>query len=235
MKKFYCIACLLTTLLLAVLASSSFAQDGYPKVKNANVDEDGYPLSEKGFKKENLFTGGGLTASFFSGGTVLGASPVLGYKLNDYFDAGVALNYVYTGYRDYMEFGDKVRQHVFGPGVFVRAYPVKFLFAQAQLEQNFTAFRYTPAPNGGLTPYKNTVNAPSLLLGGGLATGRQKGSTTFYYISVLVDVLKNRNSPYVSVKNAGTTSERIDLIPIIRAGINVGLFQGRYNNSYERF
>ena len=43
----------------------SFAQD--------ETDE-----KKGGFKKENLFTGGGLTVSFANYTTVLGASPVLG-------------------------------------------------------------------------------------------------------------------------------------------------------------
>jgi hypothetical protein len=37
---------------------------------------------QKGFKKENLFTGGSVTASFFSGGTVLGITPYFGYSVN---------------------------------------------------------------------------------------------------------------------------------------------------------
>ena len=32
---------------------------------------------------------------------------------------------------------DKLRQTVFGPGAFVQAYPIKFLFVQALGEQNF--------------------------------------------------------------------------------------------------
>src|SRR5690606_8463857 len=110
------------------------------KVRNAN--EDPLPV-EKGFKPHNLFTGGGITASFYTGGSILGASPVLGYKLNDYVDAGVVLNYVFQGSKDVYDYNDKLRQHVYGPGVFMRAYPVSFLFAQAQLEHNFTSINYT--------------------------------------------------------------------------------------------
>jgi hypothetical protein len=67
-------------------------------------------------------------------------------------------------------------------------------------------------------------------VGGGFASGREKGSTTFYYISVLFDVLKNINSPYVNVTyNPNDPSQqRVDIVPIFRAGINVGLFQNRY-------
>lgn len=206
------------------------AQDDSVRVRNANEEGGVKPYKEGGFKKENLFTGGGVTASFYSGGSVLGISPVLGYKVNDYFDAGVVLNYVYTGARDLYEFNDKVRQHVFGPGVFVRGYPVSFLFLQAQFEQNFTNYNYRAKSNSNI--YKDfTVNrnAPSLLLGGGYSTGRVKGGTTFFYVSILADVLKQEFSPYVDNDydvNGNLIRSRI--VPIIRAGVNVGLFQNRY-------
>src|SRR5690349_14170841 len=97
-----------------------------------------------GFRKENLFTGGSVTLSFFNGQTVLGANPVFGYKIADWVDAGVALNFLYNGSRDYYEFNDKVRQTVVGPGVFTRIYPIKFLFIQGQFEHNFTTLKYIP-------------------------------------------------------------------------------------------
>lgn len=227
MKKSYSIACLLSILLLSA-TFSSFAQEDAVIVKNGNEYNDNNPYDEKGFKKENIFTGGNITASFGTGFTVLGASPMLGYKLNNYFDAGVVLNYVYTGARDYWAGGgyaDKVRQHTFGPGVFMRAYPVPFLFAQAQLEQNFIHEKYVA--NG--QNFKYNANAPSLLLGAGFASGRNKGGTTFYYLSLLFDVLKNRNSPYINIDRNGAA--RIQ--PVIRAGFNIGLFQGRFGRYQE--
>lgn len=217
----------LCTIVIAVFFAAitpCFAQDE-PKVRNANEEME---IPEKGFKKHNLFTGGGLTASFYSGGSLLGINPVLGYKLNDYVDAGVVVNYVFTGSRDVYTFNDKYRQHVFGPGVFARVYPIPFIFLQAQLEENFTSVRYTGS--GSSRPSaKYNANAPSLLLGGGYSTGRSKGSTTFFYVSILADVIKNRNSPYVDIStNPGTGAERISIIPVVRAGVNVGLFQKRY-------
>lgn len=229
MKKNYCIACLLTTLLLAATVSS-FAQDE-PRVRNSNEEGDNAPIEEKGFKKENLFTGGNITLSFSNGYTVLGASPMIGYKLNNYLDAGAVLNYVFTGARDYYEFNDKVRQHTYGTGLFMRAYPVSFLYAQIQPEYNFITQRYTNANSS----YKNTVttSAPSFLVGGGYAAGRAKGGTTFYYMSILVDVLKKQYSPYVNVDyNADGSVRRIRMQPIIRAGFNIGLFQKRYQRGY---
>ncbi|WP_008585765.1 hypothetical protein [Niabella soli] len=223
MKKLFCVASLLSCMLLAGLPSR--AQDDSITVRNGNEIN---PYQEKGFKKERLFTGGGVTASFYSGGTVLGVSPVLGYTFNRYFDGGIVLNYVYTGTRDVYEYNDKLRQHVYGPGVFARAFPIDFLFVQAQFEENFTSVRYTPATNNNVNPGKYNANAPSLLLGGGYSTGRANGSSTFFYVSIMADVLKNRNSPYVDVTYGPNGEERIRILPIVRAGINVGLFQNRY-------
>lgn len=226
MKKIYCIACIIVVLLITA-SYNTFAQNDSIKVRNANEDDENM-MTENGFKKQNLFVGGGVTASFYSGGTVLGLSPMLGYKLNDYIDAGVTLNYIYSGSRDVYDYNDKYRQHVFGPGVFTRIYPIPFLFAQAQLEHNFTNVNYTSA--GEVRPSsKFNANATSLLLGGGYSTGRAKGSTTFFYVSILADVLKNRNSPYVDIDyDPRTGNERIRIAPVIRAGVNVGLFQKRY-------
>jgi len=190
--------------------------------------------SDKGFKKENLFTGGSVTASFFTGGTILGASPMFGYKLANWVDAGIAFNYTYQGRRDYIYFNDKLRQHVFGPGVFARLYPVRFLFVQGQFEHNFTHLTYTD-PGGFKT--KDKTDANSLLLGAGIAQGRQRGSNTFFYLSVFFDVLKNPSSPYVNnVYDGSGNPLRTDIVPIVRAGVNIALFQGnngRYNEERD--
>ena len=184
-----------------------------------------------GFDKSRLFTGGSVTLSFFNGQTLLGANPVLGYTLTDWLDAGIAFNFLYNGSRDYYQFNDKIRQTVYGPGVFTRIYPVKFLFVQGQFEHNFSTLKYIPAPGGSYTSDKVTAGANSLLLGAGLAQGREPGSNTFYYISLLFDVIKDMNSPYVNVSYNpdNPAAQRIDMVPIIRAGVNIGLFQGRYS------
>lgn len=182
---------------------------------------------EKGFKKENLFTGGSITLSFFNGSTIIGANPIFGYKLAEWLDAGVAVNFISTTQRDYLEFDDKVKQTVYGGGLFTRIYPVNFIFLQGQLEHNFIKLRYTPATSSYL-PYSETVDANSLLLGGGYCQGRQQGSNTFYYVAVLFDVIKNENSPYVNVAIDQSTGRRsVRATPLIRAGVNIGLFEGR--------
>ncbi len=171
-----------------------------------------------GFKKENLFTGGGVNVSFFNGTTALGVSPYLGYSLTNWLDAAVSLNFNYVSQRDVYVFDDRVRQTTIGPGAFVRLFPVKFLFAQAQLEHNFITQKYVPARNNSFTVDKFKTGVNSLLLGIGYASGREKYNKSYYFMSVSVDVLKNINSPYLD--NAGRT------IPFINAGFNIALFQG---------
>ena len=185
---------------------------------------------ERGFKKENLFTGGSVTVSFYSGGTILGANPIFGYKIANWLDAGVAFNYTYQGSRDNYVVNDKIRQHVFGPGVFTRIFPIPALFLHAQAEHNFNNWSYQDPSSG----YKQSdvTDANSLLLGGGWAQGRQRGSNSFFYIEILFDVLKNKYSPYVNNVYDPTTGAvaRTDALPIFRGGINIALFQGKNNN-----
>ncbi|MCW3073557.1 MAG: hypothetical protein JWP69_626 [Flaviaesturariibacter sp.] len=172
----------------------------------------------RGFKKENLFTGGSVSLSLGNGSFLAGVNPVLGYSLTKWVDAGIAINYTYASYRDYTVLNDKLRQSIYGGGVFTRIFPVRFLFAQGQLEHNFIRYKYLP-PNGGNTELLKQ-SATSLLVGAGYTTGRFPGSSGSYgYFAVLFDALKDENSPYRDGQNRA--------IPIIRAGINVPLFQGR--------
>ena len=182
---------------------------------------------EKGFKKENLFTGGSISVSFFNGHTILGANPMFGYKIANWVDAGLAFNYVYSSSRYYNVPDDKLRITTYGPGVFTRLYPVSFLFAQAQYEHNSSTAKYIAVPGTGYQDDKLKVDAGSLLLGAGFAQGRSEGNNSFYYISILFDVLKNMYSPYVNVINPDTPQQRVTMTPIIRAGFNIALFQGR--------
>jgi hypothetical protein len=191
-----------------ILAALLFNLTLAANAQDEEVESDG------GFKKEKLFTGGNVIASFYTGGTVLGVSPHFGYSLTSWLDAAVSLNFIYTGERD--RFDTKYRQTSIGPGAFVRIFPIKSLFLQGQFEHNFQSLKIIPP---GASSYKEKVDANSLLLGAGIASGRAPGNNTYYYFSVMFDALKLTNSPYVDSDGR--------LIPVIRAGFNIALFQGR--------
>ena len=203
--------------ILLLFCAGVFTIQGFSQDEETEVEE-------KGFKKDRLFTGGSINLSFFNGTTVIGASPHFGYQIAKWIDGGLVFNYSYTGMRDVYQFDDKLRQTTYGGGVFMRVFPLKFLFAQSNLEHNFIKAKYLP--QGGPTQREN-YDATSLLVGGGYTQGRDPSSNSFFYLSILFDVLKNENSPYVDVVYdpvTGASSKRA--IPIIRAGVNIGLFQG---------
>jgi hypothetical protein len=196
------------TLLLALIACTltGFAQD-----------EEEAP-ERRGFRRENLFTGGSVSLGFGNRSFSAGVSPVFGYKIADWIDAGIVINYQYASYRDYFDFDDKLRQSTYGGGVFTRIYPVHFLFAQAQVEHNFMTVKYFP-PNGG-SSYKFTTSANSFLVGAGYAEGRVPGMpSSFFSLAILFDVSGNETSPYMD--NQGKP------VPIFRAGLNIYPFRPR--------
>jgi hypothetical protein len=179
-------------------------------------DEDG--KEKKGFKKENLFTGGSISLAFYNNTFLIGGSPVFGYSLTKWLDAGLVVNYNYTSYRDVYAFDDRLRQTNYGGGAFVKLYPVRFLFAQAQVEKNWITQKLID-PSGNLAS-KTKLNGNSFLIGGGYCTGREPGEGgPFYYLSILFDIGDDVNSPYTDAY--GRT------IPVIRGGLQIPLFQGR--------
>jgi hypothetical protein len=197
MKRFLC------TLLIAFTSVAAFAQD------EKEEEEDG---EKKGFRKDMLFTGGSVNIGYFSGVTVLGATPQLGYSVAQWLDAGIVFGYTYTSQS--VDFNTKVRQTIIGPGAFVRLFPVDFLFASVQYEHNF--LRQKVIYSGGSDVYKTDVN--SLLVGLGYTSGKDGRNSPYYYFSVSIDVFNNPNSPYRNFAN--------DIYPVVNAGFNIPLFQG---------
>jgi hypothetical protein len=201
--KTYCLALAVSLF----VCSASQAQYSHPRDRE-----------EKEPYKGSFFTGGSLSVSFSTGYFLLGGNPVFGYSLTRWADIGLVGNYTYSRYRDYEIPYDKLKQTIYGGGVFTRLFPVRFIFGQAQIEHNWIQLKYF-YPNGGGT-VKNRVSSNSVLVGAGYTTGRDPGGRNPYaYLALLFDVSKNENSPYTD--NLGRS------IPIVRAGFNVPLFTGR--------
>jgi hypothetical protein len=126
------------------------------------------------FKKENVFTGGTANLGFGNQQTILGASPCFGYSLNKYVDVAAVISFNYTSQRDiiYPPGGDKLRQKLYGPGAFVRLFPAKFLFAQAQYEFNMIRYNYIASNGSGYSDEKLKFDAHSFLVGAGISNGK---------------------------------------------------------------
>ena len=160
---------------------------------------------------ENFFVGGSVSLGLgiFNRQFIAGLHPHFGYTLAKWIDVAMVLNFEYSSIRD--EFNDKYHNTTYGTGAFIRIYPVNFLFLQAEPEYNFIDLKYIP-DQGNIQKLK--INAPSLLIGAGYVTERED-KNTFSYISLLIDVLKDPNSPYIDGNGR--------FIPVIRAGLNIGL------------
>jgi len=172
--------------------------------------------------KQKLFTGGTISLAFYSNTFLIGGSPVLGYSITNWADLGIVINYNYTVYRDYYVFDDRLKQNNFGGGPFVKLYPLRFLFAQAQYEYNFLKLKYIPPNNSG-PEQKDDLEAKSFLIGGGYTTGRMgRGGAPHYYLAILFDILHEPGSPYTDAYGRS--------IPIIRGGVQIPLFQGGGRN-----
>ncbi len=180
---------------------------------------------QRGFKKENLFSGGSISLSFFNNTFLAGASPVLGYRLGRFADGGIVVNYQYSSMRDWDGFNSKLRQSLYGGGVFARLFPVNFIFGQVQYEYNFITRKFIPGSSGYPPAFSETISGNSLLVGAGYCSGRDgRANTPFFYMSVLWDVSGNKTSPYTDAYGRS--------IPVIRAGFNIPLFQGRGGMGY---
>ena len=171
---------------------------------------------EPGDWKKNLFTGGSVSFGIFNNTFLIGANPVFGYSLTDFVDVALQVNYSYNSIRDYNGiFNNKLRQSTYGGGGWLRLYPVRSIFLQGQLEHNFIRQKSIPVLG---PPEVRSIDASSVLVGGGYTTGRWgKGGEPFYYLSVLFDVSGNLFSPYTDAFGRS--------VPLFRGGVQIPLFQ----------
>jgi len=160
-----------------------------------------------------LFVGGNLVIGGGAGSFQIGVNPELYKRINDYVDLGAATNLFFQSFNPTISnglSGTSSRSFQLGAGAFTRIWPLEKFFIQIQPEYNYTWSRFkdrgTESINAGASR-SISFGAESLLAGIGYGTRSENGMT---YFSVMIDLLKNPNSPYRDGFN------RAD--PIIRAG-----------------
>jgi hypothetical protein len=95
--------------------------------------------------------------------------------------------------------------------MFVRLFPIKGFFVQAQPEYNWLNSNLKDQRPGVTTPdYKIKLEAPSLLLGVGYGQ-RFIGERNFFTV-LMFDVGQNTNSPYIDFNRSK--------LPVLRTGFN---------------
>ena len=160
-----------------------------------------------------LFIGGNVVIGGGAGSFQIGLNPEMYKRVNDYVDIGAATNLFFQSFNPTISngfSGTSSRSFQLGVGGFTRIWPIEQFFIQIQPEYNYTWSRFkdrsTESVNAGASR-SIRFGAESLLAGIGYGTRSENGMT---YFSVMIDLLKNPNSPYRDSYN------RAD--PIIRAG-----------------
>ena len=178
---------------ILALSVSSFAQ-------NDNDEQKGK------FKQENIFFGTSLNLGLANRSFNVGLNPEIGYSITKWLDGGVALNINYFS-QNASEFSNiRFRNFNYGGGPFLRVWPLSFLHFQIQPEYNFISSSQKNVATGQTGTYN--YNAASLLVGVGYGT-RVLGMH-YSYVTLMIDVLQNINSPYRDQYN--------DPLPVFRAG-----------------
>ncbi|MFM7710862.1 MAG: hypothetical protein ACKO5C_08100 [Ferruginibacter sp.] len=158
---------------------------------------------------DKTIAGGSLNLAFAGNYQQVGVSPYCGVQLNQYIDLAGTAGVQYQSGRDLSN--NKISQVVYGPGAFMRIFPLRFLYIQGQYEFNFIQ---KTAHIAGISTSANH-DANSFLVGGGLATARSKTRPSYFYFSIVWDVANDRYSPYKDQYDRS--------IPVIRTGVNISL------------
>ena len=169
-----------------------------------------------------LFIGGNIVLGGGAGSFQVGLNPELYKRVNDYVDIGAATNLFYQSFNPNIGNGlpgTSTRSFQMGTGGFARIWPLDRFFLQIQPEYNWTWSKFkdrsTEGVNAGASR-KISFGAESLLAGIGYGSRSENGMT---YFSIMIDLLKNPNSPYRDGMN------RAD--PFIRAGFALPIRSNR--------
>jgi hypothetical protein len=228
-KKFFMKVKCLMIIFILVSGISSFAQSGGEYEDNPRPTykpDSGYynNRSLHSFKKENIFLGGTLQVGYAANTFEVGGNPEIGYSISEWLDAGISLNLIYSSQSAdpnyYYNNDTRTREFNYGGGIFLRAYPVRFLFFELQPEENWIHESQVYYGQGGGS-VSGTFKSNSLIAGVGYGQ-RIIGQANFFTL-IGIDVLNNPNSPYRQVNVDGSSSP----IPIIRAGFDFYLNPSR--------
>jgi hypothetical protein len=188
---------------------------------------------KKGFDIDRLIYGGGMFGGGGNNSIAIGLSPMVGYRITDFWSAGISLGYRYFYTKDYFRLYNNtwqrhdyynLNQHIFTPGVWTRLRVFKNIFTHFEFENVVTSFKYyeaVPQNNFEHIGYRITDNVPCLLVGGGLRQPLGDNSSFVFY--GLYDVLQNvnmRQDPNNPNRNISRSPYARTLD--IRVGVNFG-------------
>jgi hypothetical protein len=158
---------------------------------------------KKGYDPDKLILGTGINAFVGNGAAGFLISPIVGYRVNDRFSAGIGLGYQYyqTLDPDLSTVGQSyyIYDHIVTPSLWAKFFVWEQLFASASYENNIIFDKrgqglYDQYGNPYIVQRNSMLNSNCLLLGGGIK--QPMGGRFSATIELLFDLLKEQNSPY---------------------------------------
>ena len=174
------------TFLLFFVIFVSFAQvPDTTQVAGAQVENEvQHEQPKPKLDKSKMYYGGYMTMNFSSNYTVIGAQPMVGYKLTPKFSVGLQATYEWINDKRY---SNDQNGSNYGASIFSRYRVTQRLYAHAEFQLMSYKWFYS---NGS----DERKLAPMLYLGGGYSQPITKN--TWLTAQVLFDVINSENSPY---------------------------------------
>lgn len=155
------------------------------------------PLSDLTFK-ERLYFGGDITVAVSGSATVIGAAPMLGYRITPDWSAGLGVSAYYFNVRGPFNFATSF----YGGNLFSRYLITDNIFVQSEFHAVNTEVAFVTVDE----VVRTREWLPLFYVGGGYR--QPVGARGFVSVTVLYDVIDDPNSPYPN--------------PTIRGGFSFG-------------
>lgn len=156
---------------------------GFAQEQDVSLLEELEQEEEEEIYQSKLYVGGYMNLSFGTY-TVIGLTPLVGYKISRQFSVGTQISYEYVKDKSYNVVYETSN---YGLSVFSRYRILPQLYAHAEFSEMNYKFFYN---DGGST--REWV--PFLWLGGGYS--QPISQNTWFNAQVLIDVINNEDSPY---------------------------------------
>jgi hypothetical protein len=196
---------ILSVLMVVVGVQLATAQDVYTSSGRPEYAKK-KEKKKTGYDPSRLIVGGGLVAGFGSGYTDVGIFPVVGYRITERFSAGVGLGYEFQKQSYYLtDPGPSAavnlyssHANIISPSIWARHFIYNNIFLTGIFEYNFQYLNgaVDDPVQGKILNESYNVNAPCLLLGGGIK--QPLGGRVSVLAEILYDVLQQPNSPYLN-------------------------------------
>lgn len=180
---------LVFALLLLAGFSGATAQEIYNSSGKANYKKK---KEKKGYDADRLVLGGGMNFGMGNGFLRVGVSPIVGYRLQKNFYAGVGMGYQY--YKAPYDETHNEYMNMYYPNIWTRYYVYRNIFVNATYEYDFISVRYPLDRFGNFNETKSSVTNQCLLLGVGLR--QSLGGRLSFYGELFYDVMQGQYSPY---------------------------------------